>query len=58
MVGHKESNRWQVRMVNECREVDLNLSHGYTTAQVVGWLSGAIYTTALGGLRCLGLNVW
>lgn len=30
-------------MGNECREIDPNLSHGCTTAQVVGWLTGAIW---------------
>ena len=47
MAGHKESNRRQVRMGNECREVDPNLSHGCTTAQVVGWLSGVICPTVV-----------
>lgn len=34
-------------MGNECREVDPNLSHGCTTAQVVGWLSGVMCPTVV-----------
>lgn len=48
--------KWKavVRVEKECRKVYPNLSKGFTSGQVVGWLSGVICTTFVGELGCLG----